>query len=124
MSEDIYKNKLTAKILENTEICTGIYKMTVSAVSIAESATAGQFVNLYCNDGSRLLPRPISICEIDRKAGNIVFVYAVIGKGTEEFSNTKAGDTIELLGPLGNGFDIDNKLKEHIIVGGGVGIPP
>ena len=124
MSESNYKNKLTAEILENTEISTGIYKMIVPAISIAKNATAGQFVNLYCKDGSRLLPRPISICEIDKESGHLVFVYAIVGKGTEEFSNMKAGDSIELLGPLGNGFNIDNNIKEHILVGGGVGIPP
>lgn len=124
MSEDIYKSKLTAEILENTKIFTGIFKMVVSAFPIAENARAGQFVNLYCKDGSRLLPRPISICEIDKKTGNIVFVYAVVGEGTEEFSYMKSGDRIQLLGPLGNGFYIDNNIKEHIIIGGGVGIPP
>ncbi|MDY0235219.1 MAG: dihydroorotate dehydrogenase electron transfer subunit [Gudongella sp.] len=124
MSEDIYKNKLTSIILENTEICTGIYKMVVYATSIARCAMPGQFVNLYCNDGSRLLPRPISICEIDKNTGKLTFVYAVVGKGTEEFSNMKAGENIQLLGPLGNGYNIDNSLNEHIIVGGGVGIPP
>lgn len=124
MPEGNYKNKLTAEVLENTEIFTGIYKMIVSAVSIAESAAAGQFVNLYCKDASRLLPRPISICEVDKKTGTLIFVYDVVGKGTEEFSNMKAGDNIQLLGPLGNGFNIDNKIKEHILVGGGVGIPP
>jgi dihydroorotate dehydrogenase electron transfer subunit len=124
MSKDQYKNKISAKILENIEIFTGIYKMTVSAISIAETARPGQFVNMYCNDGSRLLPRPISICELDKKAGNLVFVYAVVGGGTDEFSNMKTGDDIQLLGPLGNGFSIDSSLRKHLIVGGGVGIPP
>lgn len=124
MSKDFYKNKVVGKILENTMIASGIYKMLVSATSIADLANAGQFVNIYCKDGSRILPRPISICEVDKKAGDITFVYAVVGKGTEEFSNMKPGDKIELLGPLGNGFDIDKNISDHIIVGGGVGIPP
>ncbi len=124
MSEGTYKSRLTAELLENKEIFTGIYKMIVPAISIAKNAKAGQFVNLYCKDGSRLLPRPISICEINKEFGYLVFVYAVVGKGTREFSNIKAGDSIQLLGPLGKGFNIDNNVKEHILVGGGVGIPP
>lgn len=124
MSENIYKNKLTSKILYNSEICTGIYKMIVSANSIASCSSPGQFVNFYCKDGSRLLPRPISICEINKKEGNLVFVYALVGKGTQEFSTMKVGENIDLLGPLGNGFEIDNRIKDHVIVGGGVGVPP
>ncbi len=124
MLDNTYKKKIRSTILENKEISSGIYKMVVSAFSIAESALPGQFVNLYCNDGSRLLPRPISICEVDKDKARLVFVYALVGKGTKEFSKMIKGDTIQLLGPLGKGFDIDDSIRDHILVGGGVGIPP
>ena len=122
--ENNYKKKIKSIILDNIEISPGIFKMQVSCNSIAKIATPGQFVNLYCKEGSRLLPRPISICEIDKESNILTFVYGVVGKGTEEFSKMKSGEYIDLLGPLGNGYKIDNDTSEHILVGGGIGIPP
>lgn len=69
-----------------------------------------------------MLPRPISICEIDREAGKLRIVYRVVGQGTDEFSRYQAGDTIEILGPLGNGFPL--KDKKAFLMGGGIGVPP
>lgn len=64
----------------------------------------GQFLSLYSDDGSRLLPRPISICEIDAAKRMIRLVYRVAGAGTLEFSGKQEGDAIAVVGPLGNGF--------------------
>jgi dihydroorotate dehydrogenase electron transfer subunit len=89
---------------------------------VAETAVPGQFLSLYCEEGSRLLPRPISICEIDRTERLLRVVYRIAGKGTEEFSKKNAGDTIEVVGPLGNGFT--QKEGTSILIGGGIGIPP
>ena len=77
----------------------------------AKTAKAGQFISMYTNDGSKLLPRPISICEIDREGGKLRVVYRVTGEktGTEQFSKMKAGDTIPVIGPLGNGFPLIEK---------------
>ena len=61
------KSKFRAEILENTELSEGVFSMWVKAGEIARTAGTGQFVSLYTRDGSRLLPRPISICEIDRE---------------------------------------------------------
>lgn len=69
-----------------------------------------------------MLPRPISLCGIDKEAGTLRLVYRIAGKGTNEFSKLQAGDTVDILGPLGNGF-----MKESgkaILIGGGIGIPP
>ena len=71
-----------------------------------------------------MLPRPISICEIDREQGRIRMVYRVVGEGTAEFSHKKAGEQIEVLGPLGNGFPLDVGKKRIFLMGGGIGIPP
>ncbi len=124
MCNDNKRAKLHSYVLENGEISPGIFKMVVASNRMESTAKAGQFVNLYCREGSRLLPRPISICEIDKENSTLTFVYGVVGKGTEEFSKIKAGEYIELLGPLGNGYKIDEEVDEHIIVGGGIGIPP
>ena len=98
------KHKITAGVVSQEMISDGIYSLWIEAAPIAADAVAGQFISLYCAEGTRLLPRPISLCEIDKENGRLHLVYRVAGKGTEEFSALKAGDTIEVLGPLGNGF--------------------
>ena len=97
--------------------------MRIQAARIAEDAVPGQFVSLYTKDGARLLPRPISLCGIDREAGELRMVYRIAGAGTKEFSKLKAGDTIDVLGPLGNGFPVEPG-KKAFLIGGGIGIPP
>ena len=118
------KKKEKAIVLSQEKLATDIYSMWLIA-SFAKETKAGQFVSLYCNDKSRLLPRPISICEIDSAQNRIRLVYRVAGAGTKEFSKLDKGDTIEILGPLGNGFPIEiAKGKKVLLIGGGIGIPP
>lgn len=121
------KKKITAPVLENKKIADGIYDMTLDVPEIAEQAGAGQFVSLFCGDRSRLLPRPISLCGIDAEKGTIRLVYRVTGKqtGTAQIAERKAGDTIEVMGPLGNGFPLEMaEGKKVFLIGGGIGIPP
>ena len=117
------KVKVTAKITAQEQLADGIYSMQIQVPQIASQAAAGQFVDLYSRDGSRLLPRPISLCGVDRENGTLRLVYRVAGAGTEEFSHLKAGDTIDVLGPLGNGFTL-REGKKAFLIGGGIGIPP
>ena len=97
------KVKMTANIVRQDNIATDIFSMVVDAKEIAQSAKPGQFANLYSSDGSKLLPRPISICEVDKEAGTLRFVYRVAGEGTKEFSKLTSDHQIDILGPLGNG---------------------
>ena len=103
MSEKI---KETAVVISQEEISLDIYSMWIKT-SAAQTATPGQFVALYCNDGSRMLPRPISICEIDKEKEALRLVYRVVGKGTDEFSKYHAGAEVDIMGPLGNGFPME-----------------
>ena len=116
------KIKMEAKIVRQDEIATDIYSMVIQAPEIASQAVPGQFIDVYSADGSKLLPRPISLCEIDRAAGTLRIVYRIAGKGTKEFSMLTSDHTITILGPLGNGFT--KKDKKAILIGGGIGIPP
>ena len=116
------KVKEQAKILRQEEIAPDIYSLWIQTEEIAARARAGQFISIYCEDKSRMLPRPISICEIDRENGALRMVYRIAGKGTEEFSKKKAGDSLAVLGPLGNGFPLGK--KRAFLIGGGIGIPP
>jgi dihydroorotate dehydrogenase electron transfer subunit len=114
--------KKRAVILEHKKLGDDIYSMWINAEDIALSAKPGQFVSLYCKDGSKLLPRPISICEINKQQGTVRLVYRITGKGTMEFADLKPQDTIEVMGPLGNGFTLEG--KKALLIGGGIGIPP
>lgn len=114
--------KMTAKVRSQERIASDIFSLVLYVPGIAEQAKAGQFVSVYSHDGSKLLPRPISLCEIDREKKTIRLVYRVVGTGTKEFSALKEGNDIEVMGPLGNGFSLKN--RKAIIIGGGIGIPP
>ena len=118
------KYKETAVIAEQQEIAEHIYSLWLKADQIAREARPGQFVSVYCRDESRLLPRPISICEIDKEGGRLRLVYRTAGAGTREFSRLAAGDSLELVGPLGNGFPLDKGYRKVLLVGGGIGVPP
>ncbi len=118
------KGRITSKIISNDQLATNVYEMIVECPDIVTFAKPGQFVNLYCHHQGRLLPRPISICEIDRDLGVLHLVYAILGDGTAEFSTYQAEDTIDVMGPFGNGFDTSYEGDDHLIVGGGVGTPP
>lgn len=119
------KVKMTSTILQQECIGTDIYSLWLDAPQIASQAKPGQFISVYSNDSGRVLPRPISICEIDREKGALRIVYRIAGKGTKEFSGMKAGETLDILGPLGNGFPMDViKGKRIFMMGGGIGVPP
>lgn len=111
-----------ALITSQVQLAPGIFSMWLKDEKIAAQARPGQFLSLYCNSEDRMLPRPISICEIREETGTLRLVYRVAGKGTEEFSRLKEGDSIDIMGPLGNGFPLQE--KKAILIGGGIGIPP
>ena len=121
------KTKQSLRIISQECIGTDIYSMWLEGGDIAKNARPGQFVSLYSRNGSKLLPRPISICEIDKERNALRLVYRVTGKntGTEEFSRLHGKIAIETLGPLGNGFPLEEcKGKKVFLIGGGIGIPP
>ena len=109
-------------IISQEKIAEGVYDMWLRTEEIAAHAKAGQFVSVYCNDKTKLLPRPISICEVKKEEKALRLVYRVAGGGTAEFSHMKAGETLRILGPLGNGFTLGE--KSAFLIGGGIGIPP
>lgn len=119
------KKKVTARVTGQTCLAPGIYDLRLET-ELAGEARCGQFVAVYPKDKSTLLPRPISICETDPENGILRLVYRVAGKGTAEFSGLKAGDRVELLGVLGNGFPTEKALPgmRAVLLGGGIGVPP
>ena len=118
------KEKVTAVVISQVEIAPSIFDMWIET-SLAAQAKPGQFIAVFPKDKSTLLPRPISICEVreDRKALRIV--YRVAGQGTAEFSGYQAGDSIAILGTLGNGFPLEKgEGRKVFLMGGGIGVPP
>ena len=116
------KQNIKAEILSQKKLSADIFDMTLNVGDMAREAVPGQFVSVYVNDGSKLLPRPVSICGIEREQGTIRLVYRIAGRGTELLSTYEAGTRINVLGPLGNGFTM--KKEKAILIGGAIGIPP
>lgn len=113
--------KETAVVYSQEALAPDIFSMWITTEA-AKVAGPGQFITVYSKDGSRLLPRPISICETDPEEGRLRIVYRIAGAGTKEFSAYESGDAIEIMGPLGNGFPLEG--ENVFLIGGGIGIPP
>lgn len=113
---------ITVSVNSQKKLSEGVYSLWLSVGTMADEAKPGQFISIYSHDSSRILPRPISICEVDTEFRSLRLVYRVVGAGTKEFSKLKAGQKVKIMGPLGNGFDM--KQKKAILIGGGIGIPP
>ena len=120
------RKKENAVVVSQEQIANGIFSMWLHTEA-AKTAKPGQFISMYTNDGTKLLPRPISICEIDKENGRLRVVYRVTGEntGTEQFSKLQKGDTVPVIGPLGNGFPLEKAGgKKAFLMGGGIGVPP
>lgn len=123
----VNRRKESAKVISQERIATDIYSLWLETEQAAKEAVPGQFISVYTKDGSKLLPRPISLCEIDKETGRLRVVYRVTGKhtGTEQFSKLQPGEYVEILGPLGNGFPLETgRGKKVFLFGGGIGVPP
>lgn len=107
-------------IATNKEVAPEHFKMSLDVGKIAKKAKPGQFFHIKIDNGL-FLRRPFSLHRIH--TSSIDILYQVVGKGTRCLSQKKSGETLDILGPLGNGFEI-KKTKNHVLIGGGVGIAP
>ena len=118
------KKKTTAKVISQKEIAPQIFDLWLET-ELASDAHPGQFVAVYPKSADTLLPRPVSICEVDREWSRLRLVYRIAGKGTKEFSGWQEGEKVSVLGVLGNGFPLEKAQgKKVFLMGGGIGIPP
>lgn len=118
---DIKRWDYQLEITENKNICLNFYKFSVVSKEIASAAKAGQF----CMIGLEkvFLRRPLSIYSVDRKNGTVSFLYKVVGKGTDILANLPVGSSVNILGPLGQGYPLDIKNNvEPVLVAGGTGV--
>lgn len=107
------------KISENSKIAPGVFKMILKGNTGAFTAP-GQFLNIKI-DGL-FLRRPISLCDLNED--ELTIIYKVVGKGTEVLSGMKAGEELDILTGLGNGYDMTLSGDRPLLIGGGVGVPP
>ena len=122
------KKIVNGRIIANIEIAPSHCLMQIEAPEITQTARAGQFVNVQVKKHpgitDPLLRIPLSICSIG--STDIKLLYKVVGTGTELLKGRKAGELINILGPLGNGFELNiiDQQSEAVLVGGGCGIAP
>lgn len=117
--------QVKAPVLVHHRIARDHYRMRLKAPAVAARALPGQFIHVRCSrETFPLLRRPFSLLDVDPRAGTIDFIYKVVGLGTRTLSVAPKGARLDLLGPLGNPFEIPSHLAQAYLVGGGVGIPP
>lgn len=122
------------KILSNEEISPGYYRMKILTTGVAEQARPGQFIMFRVQRSlPPLLRRPFGVFQTGFLAPDcdglppreyLEILYKVVGTGTTMMSRLHEGDMVEVLGPLGKGFDLGEPGQEKILVGGGIGLVP
>lgn len=110
------------KIISAKEISPGFFDFTVKGGGDTHKISSGQFAHVLC--GHHTLRRPISICDFDNEAHTFRMVFEVRGDGTKWLSERSAGEELDIIVPLGNGFRLLDKSKKAVFVGGGIGTPP
>ncbi|MBU5264786.1 dihydroorotate dehydrogenase electron transfer subunit [Bacillus atrophaeus] len=114
-------------VRSNEEVADRIYQMVLKGDLVQTFTTPGQFLHLKVSEAvTPLLRRPISIADVDKERNEVTIIYRKDGEGTGLLSLKQQGDRVDVLGPLGNGFPV-NEIeagKTALLVGGGVGVPP
>ncbi len=118
------KKRIYGKVISNTKVSSNLFELKVNVGEMVDYCQCGQFVSIYVNDSSKILPRPISISEIDKQNQILTFVIQVVGEGTIQLQNVNEDEQLAMLIPLGNGYNLEKAKGIVYLIGGGVGIPP
>jgi dihydroorotate dehydrogenase electron transfer subunit len=114
---------VAAELVDSREILPGQWLQSFHAPALARGSRAGQFVHVRAGDWSGLvLRRPFSFNTVDAATGIITIHFRTVGRGTDWFTRLRAGDTIDMLGPLGRPFEVDPRSRHLLLVAGGLGI--
>lgn len=114
-------NQLKAAITSTIEVMPETHQLWLEAPEISDAARPGQFVMVRCGPDT-YLPRPFSIHKVD--GGKIALLFSTVGMGTRWLSQQKAGVTLDIFGPLGNGYTVHLDSRNLLLVAGGIGIAP
>ena len=106
-------------ITENTQLTATVFRMKLKG-DVSDITSSGQFVNIKL-DGL-YLRRPISVCDCEDDV--LTLIYKVVGKGTEQMAKMQAGEKLDILTGLGNGYNTELSGDKPVLLGGGVGVPP
>lgn len=121
--DNIQKKIVTGEIISNREVAPGHFQMSLLCPHIAHNSKPGQFIQLRLNSlYDPILPRPFAVYRTKDDIFDILF--NIVGKGTKLLSEKCVGDKVNIIGPLGNSFPIDNQFQHTIMVAGGIGIAP
>ncbi|MDP3013946.1 MAG: FAD-binding oxidoreductase, partial [Candidatus Subteraquimicrobiales bacterium] len=115
--------QLKVEVESNEKVAEDVYKLRINSSQITSSAQPGQFVHLLLNeDRCFILRRPFSIHRVIKDSFEVLF--QVVGKGTKYLSTMKPGNFLDVIGPVGKGFEIDKGFKNILLLAGGIGIAP
>ncbi len=119
------KYQLDLRVYANHMVSNNATLLILQSDQALPDMVAGQFAELLVPSAKVLLRRPISIHAVDRKENLVEFLIQIVGQGTESLASLKAGDTVNVLLPLGNGFSYrTTHVSRPLLVGGGVGVAP
>ncbi|WP_026566403.1 dihydroorotate dehydrogenase electron transfer subunit [Bacillus sp. UNC41MFS5] len=119
--------KELCKVISQKEIATDIYELTIEGELVTQITEPGQFVHIKVSNGlDPLLRRPISISSYDYEQKSLTMIYRKDGRGTSMLAELRPGMHVDILGPLGNGFPVEEVSMGNtaLLVGGGIGVPP
>ncbi|PFO05948.1 dihydroorotate dehydrogenase electron transfer subunit [Bacillus sp. AFS076308] len=119
--------KELCKVLSQKEIASDIFELIIHGDLVSQINAPGQFVHLKVSNGlDPLLRRPISISSYDTEQNSLTMIYRKEGKGTSMLAELRPGMHVDILGPLGNGFPVEEVSTGDtaLLVGGGIGVPP
>ncbi|WHH59535.1 dihydroorotate dehydrogenase electron transfer subunit [Petroclostridium sp. X23] len=121
----MYKQTYLCLITYKKEIAPGIIDMRIKSEEIAQQAQPGQFLNIKCCNGlNAILRRPISICDVDVEKHEVRFIFQIKGEGTKLLSSKSIGEQLDILGPLGTAFALEQQYSNPLLIGGGIGTFP
>lgn len=114
-------------VVNQKEIAKNIYELVLQGTLVQQMNEPGQFVHIKVAEGiAPILRRPISICNVDQEKNEFTMLYRAEGQGTKTLATRKQGEMVDVLGPLGHGFPVEEAEtgQTALLVGGGIGVPP
>lgn len=117
------KSHFFCKVVDKKKVCENVFEFSIKFDNLPY-IEAGQFLNIKTNSQDNILRRPFCIFDVDKKQNTLKFVFMIRGSGTTNLAKVEVGDTVDVMLPLGNGWDKKYIGKKVLLVGGGVGIFP
>lgn len=114
--------KVEMEVMSNKQIALETYEMTLKNDYVCAQAKPGQFLHIAIPNFT--LRRPISIASVQQDTNIVTIIYKIFGTGTDALTEIVPGTMLDVIGPNGSSYPIDESVKEALLIGGGVGVPP